>query len=84
MCAARRKITQDLLARGLNPASLFSLNFYEPVKKILDRYGAAKVFIEGDALVLQFLRNESNRTQQRAVSKACAPCSANPGRVVGI
>jgi class 3 adenylate cyclase len=66
------KITQDLLARGLNPASLFSLNFYEPVKRILDRYGAAKVFIEGDALVLAIYENESNRTQQRAVSKACA------------
>jgi hypothetical protein len=66
------KITQDLLARGLNPASLFSLNFYEPVKRILDRYGAAKVFIEGDALVLAIYETESNRTHQRAVSKACA------------
>jgi hypothetical protein len=66
------KITQDLLARGLNPASLFSLNFYEPVKRILERYGAAKVFIEGDALVLAIFETESNRTQQRAVSKACA------------
>lgn len=66
------KITQDLLARGLNPASLFSLNFYEPVKRILDRYGAAKVFIEGDALVLAIFETESNRAQQRAVSKACA------------
>jgi len=66
------KITQDLLARGLNPASLFSLNFYEPVKRILDRYGAAKVFIEGDALVLAIFETESNRVQQRAVSKACA------------
>ncbi len=66
------KITQDLLARGLNPASLFSLNFYEPVKRILERYGAAKVFIEGDALVLAIYETESNRTQQRAVSKACA------------
>jgi class 3 adenylate cyclase len=66
------KITQDLLARGLNPASLFSLNFYEPVRHILERYGAAKVFIEGDALVLAIFENESNRTQQRAVSKACA------------
>ncbi len=66
------KITQDLLARGLNPASLFSMNFYEPVKHILDRYGAAKVFIEGDALVLAIFENESNRAQQRAVSKACA------------
>src|ERR1700681_2136841 len=66
------KITQDLLARGLNPASLFSLNFYEPVKRILDRYGAAKVFIEGDALVLAIFEKESNRAHQRAVSKACA------------
>jgi len=66
------KITQDLLARGLNPASLFSLNFYEPVKRILERYGAAKVFIEGDALVLAIFETESNRTEQRAVSKACA------------
>jgi hypothetical protein len=66
------KITQDLLARGLNPASLFSLNFYEPVKRILERYGAAKVFIEGDALVLVIYETESNRGQQRAVSKACA------------
>jgi hypothetical protein len=66
------KITHDLLERGLNPASLFSLNFYEPVKRILDRYGAAKVFIEGDALVLAIFETESNRAQQRAVSKACA------------
>jgi hypothetical protein len=66
------KITQELLARGLNPASLFSLNFYEPVKRILERYGAAKVFIEGDALVLAIFETESNRAQQRAVSKACA------------
>ena len=66
------KITHELLARGLNPASLFSMNFYEPVKRILDRYGAAKVFIEGDALVLAIFETESNRAQHRAVSKACA------------
>ena len=66
------KITQELLARGLNPASLFSMNFYEPVKRILERYGAAKVFIEGDALVLAIYESESNRAQQRPVSKACA------------
>ena len=59
-------------SRGLNPASLFSLNFYEPVKRILERYGAAKVFIEGDALVLAIFETESNRAQKRAVSKACA------------
>ena len=66
------RITQDLLARGLNPATLFSMNFYEPVKRILDRYGAAKVFIEGDAMILAIFETESNRSNQRAVSKACA------------
>jgi hypothetical protein len=66
------RITRDLLARGLNPATLFSLHFYEPVKRVLDRYGAAKVFIEGDAMVLAIFETESNRSQQRAVSKACA------------
>ena len=66
------RITKDLLARGLNPATLFSLNFYEPVKRILERYGAAKVFIEGDAMVLAIFETESNRSHQRAVSKACA------------
>ena len=63
------RITQDLLARGLNPATLFSLNFYEPVKRILDRYGAAKVFIEGDAMVLAIFETESNRSHQRAVPR---------------
>ena len=65
------KITQDLLARGLNPASHFSLNFHEPVKRILERYGAAKVFIEGDAIVLAIFETESNCSHQRAVAKAC-------------
>jgi hypothetical protein len=41
------------------------------VKRILGRYGAAKVFIEGDAMVLAIFETESNRSHQRAVSKAC-------------
>jgi class 3 adenylate cyclase len=65
------QITQDLLGRGLNPASHFSLNLYEPVTRILERYGAVKVFIEGDALVLAIFENESNRAHQLAVAKAC-------------
>jgi hypothetical protein len=55
----------------LNPASHFSLNLHEPVKKILDRYGAKKVFIEGDAIVLAIFETESNQAYQRAVAKAC-------------
>src|SRR6202041_3433291 len=38
-------IPKDLLAKGMNPASHFSMNLHEPVKKMLERYGAATVFI---------------------------------------
>ena len=65
------KMTQDLLSRGLSPASHFSLNLHEPVKKLLDRYAAKKVFIEGDAIVLAIFETESNRAYARAVAKAC-------------
>jgi hypothetical protein len=65
------KMTQDLLARGLSPASHFSLNLHEPVKRLLDRYGAKKVFIEGDAIVLAIFETESTQADERAVAKAC-------------
>ncbi|HWY44415.1 MAG TPA: hypothetical protein VNX66_13020 [Candidatus Sulfotelmatobacter sp.] len=65
------KMTQDLLARGLSPASHFSLNLHEPVKKLLDRYGAKKVFIEGDAIILAIFETDSSRTYARSVAKAC-------------
>lgn len=64
-------ITKELLARGLNPASHFSLILHEPVKRLIGRYGAAKVFIEGDAIILAIYETESTRTSQRAVAKAC-------------
>jgi len=65
------RMTQDLLARGLSPASHFSLNLHEPVKKLLDRYGAKKVFIEGDAIILAIFETESTVAYARPVAKAC-------------
>src|SRR5271166_5920448 len=65
------KMTQDLLSRGLSPASHFSLNLHEPVKKLLDRFGAKKVLIEGDAVILAIFETESTRTYARSVAKAC-------------
>jgi len=64
-------ITKDLLARGMNPASHFSMNLHEPVKRMLERYGAAKVFIEGDAIILAIYETEAKRATQRAVARAC-------------
>jgi hypothetical protein len=64
-------ITKDLLARGMNPASHFSMALHEPVKRMLERYAAAKVFIEGDAIILAIYETESTRATQRAVARAC-------------
>jgi hypothetical protein len=57
MCATHRG-TRSLLERGMNPASYFSLNFYDPVNKLLSKYGASKVFLEGDAIILAILERE--------------------------
>ena len=72
------RMTQDLLSRGLSPASHFSLNLHEPVKKLLDRFGAKKVFIEGDAVILAIFETESTRTYARAVAKACILVAPDP------
>jgi hypothetical protein len=52
------RLTRTLLERGMNPASYFSLNFYDPVNKLLSKYGAGKVFLEGDAIILAILERE--------------------------
>jgi hypothetical protein len=51
-------VTRTLLDRGLNPASYFSLNFYDPINKLLPKYEARKVFIEGDAVILAVFERE--------------------------
>ena len=63
------KLTRTLMEKGLNPASYFSLNFYDPVNKLLGKYGAQKVFLEGDAIILAIL--ERTGEPELAVSRAC-------------
>jgi class 3 adenylate cyclase len=63
------RLTRSLLERGLNPASYFSLNFFDPVYKLLPKYGATKVFLEGDAMILAILEKEGQ--SGLAVSRAC-------------
>ena len=63
-------LTRTLFSRGLNPASYFSLNFYEPITKLLPKYGARKVFIEGDAVILALFEHENE--VGLGVARACA------------
>jgi len=63
------KLTRTMMEKGLNPASYFSLNFYDPVNKLLEKYGARKVFLEGDAIILAILEREGE--PGLAVSRMC-------------
>jgi len=56
---------------GLNPASYFSLNFFDPISAVLSEYGASKVFIEGDAIILSIFENEDSVDGNYSVARAC-------------
>jgi len=62
-------LTRTLVERGQNPASYFSLGFYDPVNKLLAKYGAGKIFIEGDAVILGI--EERDGTAGFPVARAC-------------
>ncbi len=62
-------LTRTLMERGLNPASYFSLNFYDQVNKLLSKYQATKVFIEGDAIILALFGYEGK--QGFPVARTC-------------
>ncbi|WP_295445708.1 hypothetical protein [uncultured Thiodictyon sp.] len=63
-------ITEELRARGLNPASHFSLNFFDPVNRLLAEFAAEKLFVEGDAVILALYEYADDR-EDRAVARAC-------------
>lgn len=64
-------VTEELQSRSLNPASFFSLRFFNPINELLATYGAQKVFIEGDAVILSFLEYEKTPQQWYSVARAC-------------
>jgi len=64
-------ITKQLDESGLNPASYFSLNFFKPISEIVSQYGALKVFIEGDAIILAILERKDDEVGKYCVSRAC-------------
>ena len=64
-------ITSLMRARGLNPASYFSLNFFDPISEILCDYDGSKVFIEGDAIILSIFEHEDTPQGWYSVARAC-------------
>jgi len=64
-------VTQELINKDLNPASYFSLRFFGPINERLAAYGAVKVFIEGDAVILGFYEYEGHPAEWYSVARAC-------------
>ncbi|MET0026732.1 MAG: hypothetical protein ABW101_03780 [Candidatus Thiodiazotropha sp.] len=65
------EITRQLVEKRLNPATHFSMNFFGPITKLLERFGAQKVFVEGDALILTVLETGGLSTSAMTVANAC-------------
>jgi hypothetical protein len=64
-------VTAELMKQGLNPASYFSLRFFNPINERLANYGAVKVFIEGDAVILGTYEYQDSPDEWFSVSRAC-------------
>ncbi len=64
-------VTEMLEKQSLNPASYFSLHFFNPINEIIPRFGGVKVFIEGDAIILSFLEYQHTPEKWFSVARAC-------------
>lgn len=64
-------VVAELRKRSLNPASHFSLNLFDPIHALLDTYGASKVFIEGDAVILSLFEYQETQDHRFSVARAC-------------
>lgn len=65
------KVTNELRAKKLNPATHFSQNFFAPITACLEHFGANKVFVEGDAIILSILERTGDAKSGRSVAWAC-------------
>jgi len=65
-------LTALLQEKNLNPAAYFSEKFFRPITELLAPYGAEKVFIEGDAVILVLHEHSDQPGDWYAVSRlAC-------------
>lgn len=64
-------LTYHMKEQGLNPASYFSLNFFDPITQVLYEYDAAKEFIEGDALILSIYEQAETPEGWYCVARSC-------------
>ncbi|MCB1691843.1 MAG: hypothetical protein KDI19_03710 [Pseudomonadales bacterium] len=64
-------VTRELTRQDLNAASYFSTRFFGPITDALGAYGAVKVFIEGDAIILGIYEYDNAPDHWYSVTRAC-------------
>lgn len=64
-------ITASMRAKNQNPAAYFSRNLFDPITAMLPEFGAEKVFVEGDAVILMIPEYENKKGDDQAVARAC-------------
>jgi hypothetical protein len=63
-------LTHELRRRNLNPAAYFSRYFFDPVERVRQRFGAHKVSVDGDAMLLTITEHDAEGMEQLAVARA--------------
>jgi class 3 adenylate cyclase len=65
------EVTERLNQLALNPATHFDRNFFSPINNVINDYGAEKVFIEGDAIILILNDYAGSQHSHLIASRAC-------------
>jgi len=64
-------ILAEMEERELNSSSEFTQYFFKKIDKLLETFGAEKVFIEGDALIFSFFEYKESLEESLEVARAC-------------
>jgi class 3 adenylate cyclase len=65
------EVTAKLTELELNPATHFDRNFFSPINAVIESYGAEKVFIEGDAIILILCDRAGTSLERLIGARAC-------------
>ncbi len=64
-------ITTSMREKNQNPAAYFSRNLFDPITSMLPEFGAEKVFVEGDAVILMIPEYEREQGGGQVIARAC-------------
>jgi hypothetical protein len=76
------ELLEQMRRRDLSASAHFSRFLYDPIGRLIERFGAEKVTIEGDALLLSLLEHGGGAGSERlAVARACCLASGILGQL---